>query len=188
MNELAVVSTEGGDMFVMDNVATGADATNGGGGVFMNPNSTLTMIGVMVEGNSATGASGSGGGVFLSDNVQATITDGTVSGNAANRAGGGIEIANDAMNDGVASLTLDGVEVDENAIDAANPGNGGGIHSGGGALVIMGGSVSGNTAYSSTGTQLATQTAAEDAEARLMRMLAESLVARLFVEPGLQGA
>lgn len=50
------------------------------------------------------------------------------------------------------------------------------------------GSVSGNTAYSSTGTQLATQTAAEDAEARLMRMLAESLVTRLFVEPGLQGA
>lgn len=50
------------------------------------------------------------------------------------------------------------------------------------------GSVRGNVAYSTTATQLATQTAAEDAELRLMRMLAESLVTRLYVEPGLQGA
>ncbi len=149
--QLSIVSTEGGDMFVMDNVATGDAATNGGGGVFMNPNSTLTMIGVMVDDNSATGTAGSGGGVFLSDNVQATITGGTVSGNSANRAGGGIEIANDAMNDGVASLTLDGVEVDDNTIAVAAPGNGGGIHSGGGALVIMGGSVSSNTAVEGGG-------------------------------------
>ena len=50
------------------------------------------------------------------------------------------------------------------------------------------GSVTGNVAYSTTGTQLATLTAAEDAERRLMRMLAESLVTRLYTEPGLQGA
>ncbi|GAB4262904.1 MAG: LPS assembly lipoprotein LptE [Pararhodobacter sp.] len=50
------------------------------------------------------------------------------------------------------------------------------------------GEVRGNTAYSTTGTQLATLTAAEDAELRLMRMLAESLVTRLYTEPGLAQA
>lgn len=47
------------------------------------------------------------------------------------------------------------------------------------------GEVAGNTAYSTTGTQLASFTAAEDAESRLMRMLADSVVTRLYTEPGL---
>lgn len=47
------------------------------------------------------------------------------------------------------------------------------------------GRIEGNTAYSTTGTQLASQTAAEDAHLRLMRSLAEGLVTRLYAEPGL---
>lgn len=47
------------------------------------------------------------------------------------------------------------------------------------------GQVTGNTAYSTTGTQLASLTAAEDAELRLMRMLADRLATRLYTEPGL---
>ncbi|MCB1388358.1 MAG: hypothetical protein KDK12_04295 [Rhodobacteraceae bacterium] len=47
------------------------------------------------------------------------------------------------------------------------------------------GEVAGNTVYSTTGTQLSTMTAAEDAELRLMRMLADSLVTRLYTEPGI---
>lgn len=47
------------------------------------------------------------------------------------------------------------------------------------------GQVLGNTVYSTTGTQLSTLTAAEDATLRLMRMLAESLVTRLYTEPGI---
>ncbi|PVE46841.1 hypothetical protein DDE23_14245 [Pararhodobacter aggregans] len=50
------------------------------------------------------------------------------------------------------------------------------------------GQVEGNTAYSTTGTQFASSTAAEDAELRLMRMLADSLVTRLYTEPGLPAA
>lgn len=50
------------------------------------------------------------------------------------------------------------------------------------------GQVTGNTAHSTTGTQLSTLTAAEDAELRLMRMLAERLVTRLYTEPGLGAA
>lgn len=50
------------------------------------------------------------------------------------------------------------------------------------------GQVEGNTVYSTTGTQFASFTAAEDAELRLMRMLAESLVTRLYTEPGIPTA
>lgn len=56
------------------------------------------------------------------------------------------------------------------------------------ALPVATGQVTGNTAYSTTGTQLATLTAEEDAQLRLMRMLAESLVTRLSLEPGVPTA
>ncbi|MFN4101777.1 MAG: hypothetical protein ACK4GT_18595 [Pararhodobacter sp.] len=54
--------------------------------------------------------------------------------------------------------------------------------------VLAEGQVGGNTAYSTTGTQLATLTAAEDAELRLMRILADALVTRLYTEPGIPAA
>lgn len=47
------------------------------------------------------------------------------------------------------------------------------------------GQVEGNTVYSTTGTQLSTLTAAEDASLRLMRILADALVTRLYTEPGI---
>ena len=50
------------------------------------------------------------------------------------------------------------------------------------------GQVRANTVYSTTSTQLSTHTAAEDADLRLMRMLAEALVTRLYTEPGLTTA
>jgi LPS-assembly lipoprotein len=48
------------------------------------------------------------------------------------------------------------------------------------------GRVEAETGYSTTSTQLATLAAAEDAELRLMRMLADALVTRLMTEPGLR--
>lgn len=53
-----------------------------------------------------------------------------------------------------------------------------------GAIVAQG-RIEGDSAYSSTGTQLATLTAAEDAHLRLMRVLADRLVTRLHATPGL---
>lgn len=50
---------------------------------------------------------------------------------------------------------------------------------------VASGRIEANTVYSTTGTQLSTLTAAEDASLRLMRMLAEALVTRLYTEPGL---
>lgn len=54
--------------------------------------------------------------------------------------------------------------------------------------VLARGQVAANTAWSTTGTQLASLTAAEDAELRLMRILAEGVVTRLATEPGLPAA
>lgn len=48
------------------------------------------------------------------------------------------------------------------------------------------GRVDASVSYSTTATQLASQAAAEDAEQRLMRMLADRLVTRIYTEPGLQ--
>lgn len=50
------------------------------------------------------------------------------------------------------------------------------------------GEIRNNTTYSTTSTQLATLAAKEDAELRLMRILAESLATRLYTEPGLSPA
>ncbi|WP_417586571.1 twin-arginine translocation signal domain-containing protein [Pararhodobacter oceanensis] len=50
---------------------------------------------------------------------------------------------------------------------------------------VASGDIRNNTTYSTTSTQLATLTAKEDAELRLMRLLAEALATRLYTEPGL---
>jgi LPS-assembly lipoprotein len=52
---------------------------------------------------------------------------------------------------------------------------------------VASGRLSAMTSYSATDTQFATLAAAEDAQARLMRLLADRLVTRLYTEPGLQG-
>lgn len=54
-----------------------------------------------------------------------------------------------------------------------------------GPRILAQGRVDGETAYSTTGTQMAAHTAAEDAHLRLMRILAERLVTRLYTEPAL---
>lgn len=50
------------------------------------------------------------------------------------------------------------------------------------------GRIEGNAGYSTTSTQLAEQIAAEDAELRLMRMLADGLITRLLTTSGLAEA
>ena len=119
------------------NTASGDMASNGGGGLYNN-GGTLVLNDVTVDENTADGTSGSGGGV-LTNGGTLTVDGGTISGNTANRAGGGIEDAG-----GVVTLT--DVTVSGNFIDVAAPGNGGGLHSGGGSVTVNGGSFENNTA------------------------------------------
>ena len=120
------------------NMASGDDATNGGGGLFNN-GGTLALSDVTVDGNTADGTAGSGGGVFNASSGTLTIDGGTISGNSANRAGGGIE-------DAGGTVTLTDATVSGNFIDVAAPGNGGGLHSGGGDVTVNGGVFDQNTA------------------------------------------
>lgn len=122
-----------------DNVAQGNAADDGGGAVFNNGGTTV-LTNVTATGNQATGTSGSGG-ALMSLGGTMTVTGGTLSGNLANRAGAGAESAG-------ALMTLTDVTVDDNDIPVATamPGNGGGVHAGGGTLTVRGGTYSGNDA------------------------------------------
>ncbi|TDT15391.1 CSLREA domain-containing protein [Ilumatobacter fluminis] len=100
------------------NTASGAEADQGGGGVF-NDGGTMTISGSTIFGNIADGEAGSGGGVLNNDGtVDIESTD--IVGNTSNRAGGGIE-AN------VGTTDLDFVRLEANRTGSA-PGNGGGFH------------------------------------------------------------
>ena len=121
------------------NVANGMAADDGGGGVFNN-GGTLILNSVIVQNNTAVMGAGSGGGVMTLGGTL-TITGGTIALNQANRAGAGIENAGGAV-------MLTNVMLTDNLIPVAStaPGNGGGLHAGGGSVTVNGGVISGNTA------------------------------------------
>ena len=160
---------------ISGNVGRGADAANGGGGIYVEGGGTATVTDADITGNSATGASGSGGAILVaSDDASATIATSTISGNTANRAGAGIENAG-------GTVTLTDVAVSDNVIPAATaaPGNGGGLHSGGGTVTVNGGTFSGNQATEggglwSNGTLViqpdSTQADADDSDAGFVRI------------------
>ena len=125
------------------NTASGDAADNGGGGLFNN-GGTLVLNSVTVTENQADGAAGSGGGVFNGPGGDLTVNGGTIQSNSANRAGGGIENASGM--DAPAVATLNDVVLDQNGIAVAAPGNGGGLHSGGGTVTVNGGRITSNVA------------------------------------------
>ncbi|MES1930672.1 extracellular nuclease [Salinisphaera dokdonensis CL-ES53] len=120
---------------VVANDATGADASQGGGGIFAETNDagvdsgTLVVMNSRIVGNTASGAAGSGGGILVSAGATANITDTRISGNTANRAGGGIESASGTVT--MTGVTLGGTSSADGNDAGASPGNGGGLHVGG---------------------------------------------------------
>lgn len=135
-----------GNTEIRGNVAQGAAADNGGGGIFNNGGGVF-IDSVTIAENDATGAAGSGGGIFsVAGNVN--VKNSTIENNAAARAGGGIEVI-----DGVFSLIDTQVSNNDAGVSiAAAPGNGGGLHTSGAAsVVISGGAFTGNTAANQGG-------------------------------------
>ncbi|MCO8125564.1 hypothetical protein NHH03_27745, partial [Stieleria sp. TO1_6] len=131
------------DVQLIDNVATGDDASQGGGGLYSDQ-ADVVMTGGAIRGNLANGASGSGGGVFNAGG-NLSLRQVTVAENVANRAGGGIEQSGDEAE----SLFSEVMLVDNIAgpDGAAAPGNGGGLHvSGGGDVDLSDSVVSNNSA------------------------------------------
>ena len=138
---LVVQGNSSASASITNNTARGDDAANGGGGVYVESGGDAAITNATITGNAATGTSGSGGGLFVASDAMATVNGGTISANTANRAGAGIENAG-------GTLTLNSVAVNGNVIPAetAMPGNGGGLHSGGGTVTVMGGQFMGNEA------------------------------------------
>ncbi len=129
---------------VRANIAAGAGADNGGGGIFNN-GGTLNISNTTINANLATGTSGSGGAV-LSTNGSVKVENSILDSNAANRAGGAIEVI-----DGTFDITATVMMYNDvnGTAGTANPGNGGALHVTGmsGTLVtINGGTVSNNSA------------------------------------------
>ncbi len=113
---------------ILSNEAGGDDAAHGGGGVYVTGGGELILTDVIVDANFASGVAGSGGGIFVeASSLDALRT--TITGNFANRAGGGVEVAG-----GTVSFTDSVIGMND---AGANPGNGGGLHAGGVALVDL---------------------------------------------------
>ena len=120
---------------ISGNEAEGADAGTGGGGVYVETGGTASIRYATLDGNAASGVAGSGGGVFVADGASASLAYVEVTNNTANRAGGGIEIDDDVLTGAATSISIRQATIDGNAIDTPMPGNGGGLHAGGGASV-----------------------------------------------------
>ena len=130
---------------ITNNVALGTDADDGGGGVF-NQSGTVTINGGMIAGNTATATfaegnatnpggptddspgSGSGGGILTRMNTTLNVINVRIMNNEANRAGGGVEIRG-------GTVAFRGGVISGNTV-YASPGNGGGMHTGGGTINI----------------------------------------------------
>ena len=136
-----------GDMSVtgvelVDNVARGDAADNGGGAAF-NDGGDLDIVDVVARGNRATGASGSGGGLF-NNGGDLLVSESLVAQGLASRAGGGIEALS-------GTTTLRDTDLRANRA-GPNPGNGGALHLTGEGLVdYRGGNVVKNRATSEGG-------------------------------------
>ncbi|MDE0778357.1 MAG: hypothetical protein OSB43_18920, partial [Nocardioides sp.] len=123
---------------IVGNTASGADADQGGGGVYTD-GGDLFIVDSDIRENSADGAAGSGGGV-LNNQATVEIVSSTLMNNNAVRAGGGVE-AN------AGSTTIRAGSVLSNNLASAAPGNGGALHlSEAGTVDIVNTEVSGNTA------------------------------------------
>jgi len=133
---------------IMDNVASGDDPDQGGGGIF-NDGGTLSTVNALISNNVADGASGSGGGVLATVGSTVSIFGGDISNNSASRAGGAIEIR--GTEEMMVHATIDSLRMSGNTTGAA-PGNGGALHITGWAHVsVIDSEVTGNNAAAEGG-------------------------------------
>ena len=116
---------------ISDNVAEGAGADDGGGGIFNN-GGDVSVTNSQISGNTASGAAGSGGGLFSTDG-RIVFDNSLVIDNSAARAGGGVEVI-----DGSLLFSSTSVDANDVGIDVtAAPGNGGGLHISGVARTVI---------------------------------------------------
>ncbi|WP_412063016.1 choice-of-anchor Q domain-containing protein [Rubrivirga sp. IMCC45206] len=114
------------DSVIQRNIAYGPEAHDGGGAVYTE-GGPVAILRTKLQNNRAVGAAGSGGAILALNDADVSLTGGQLTRNRAARAGGAIEIVG-------GTLTLDGINLIENRA-GGTPGNGGGVHAAGGAVV-----------------------------------------------------
>ncbi len=134
--------------------AVSGSGVPGGGGIFDNTASLLTLSGVSITDNQATinnPNSAGGGGVFVNGG-DVTVTNSTISGNQVSLTGTATRGDNGGggLHDAGGVITLTGTAVNGNTVRDTASGTigsegGGGIYSDGGDLSITGGSVDNNS-------------------------------------------
>lgn len=120
-------------IFVMYN---GCITQNKGSGVYLYQNTSFTMYGGSITGNTLTGAPTFGGGVYVHSGATFTMYGGDITKNKADY-GGGVSTSGDTAN-----FTMYGGSITGNH----TAGDGGGIYSTSNNISIYGGSVTGNSA------------------------------------------
>lgn len=135
---LDILSSETGGTTISNNTASGVEAANGGGGIFITftegeETPQTTIQDATINNNTADGEKGSGGGIFNTQGIL-NISDSQVSNNVANRAGGGIETVNGEISLSNVSMTANNVAT---APAVPAPGNGGALHVSGSANVVI---------------------------------------------------
>ena len=131
------------DVVLRGNVARGGSASDSGGGALYNDGGTLRVRDSRLARNRAPGTSGSGGGI-LNNQGTLVVRASDIVENVSTRAGGGIET-------NAGQVTLVNLDLLRNRT-AANPGNGGGLHTtDAGVVDYTGGSVIENVAASEGG-------------------------------------
>jgi CSLREA domain-containing protein len=124
-SSLGTMTVDGCD--IVDNLAMGIGADDGGGGVF-NDGGTMVVTDSVISGNQAVQGSGSGGGAF-NNAGELYLVRTVIDGNTSTRAGGGVEAL--AGYTAVVRSTL------SNNSTGNSPGNGGGLHLTGAGEVLV---------------------------------------------------
>lgn len=119
-------------IFVMYN---GCITQNKGSGVYLYQNTSFTMYGGSITGNTLTGAPTFGGGVYVHSGATFTMYGGDITKNKADY-GGGVSTSGDTAN-----FTMYGGSITENHANKS----GGGIYSNSNNISIYGGSVTDNS-------------------------------------------
>ena len=137
-----VIEAKGGaTLTVRDTYGTGMITggwTDDGGGVYVNRNSTVELIGVSVTGNRATR---NGGGIYVRGTL--IMTGGEISANTSDDSGGAVYVEN------IGRITLEGVTISGNT--SVNSGGGLNIHVKDNTSAIRNCTVTGNVSSTDSG-------------------------------------
>ena len=148
-NDSSLVSVNNGGALIMNigaKITGNTSSSSNGGGVSVNNNSTFTMNGGEISGNTAASSYGGGGGVAVATDGTFIMSGGKISGNSSNR-GGGVHV--------YGTFTMSGGEISGNTT-----GSGGGVDVAVyGTFTMNGGKISGNTTTSYGGGVNLTSTA-----------------------------